>query len=116
MAITSVNFIFNKKAIESRVRTFGKIGTTEITNEFIKDANYHCRKDSGNLIRSAIANSHPEKGLAIWRTPYARRVYYTGTPGRDSNPNASLLWGEKAKAENLAKYKRMLEKLVKREV
>ena len=31
-----------------------------------------------------------------WNTPYARRVYYTGTPSKQANPNASLMWAEKA--------------------
>ena len=30
------------------------------------------------------------------RTKYARRVYYTGTPSKQPNENASLLWCEVA--------------------
>ena len=39
--------------------------------------------------------SRPQDGLAIWDTPYAKRRYYTGTPSKDKNQNASLQWVKK---------------------
>ena len=44
---------------------------------------------------SALISSRPEDGLAVWDTPYAKKVYFTGEPSKDVNPNASLMWAQK---------------------
>lgn len=44
---------------------------------------------------SNASGSDLEKGRAVWDTPYAKRRYYTGTPSKDKNQNASLQWVEK---------------------
>ncbi len=44
---------------------------------------------------SSAKGSDPENGKAVWDTPYAKRVYYTGTPSKDKNPDASLMWAQK---------------------
>lgn len=107
---------FNKSAVKARVEGAKNKGLTIITDAFVKDANFYCRQDSGELMRSAIRVSEPEKGRAIWDTPYAKRMYYTGTPAKDVNPNASLMWGHKAALQNNDKYQRMLQKIIDQEV
>lgn len=72
-----------------------------------QDCNRYVRIDKGTLRKSSYSASQPDKGLIIWNTPYARKVYYTGTPRTTVNPNASLQWCEKAKAEHLEKWRRM---------
>lgn len=99
-------------AIKAKVEADKKKALPIITNEFIKDANFYCKEDSGELQRSAIKASRPEKGEAIWQTPYAKRQYYTGIPSTDRNPNASTLWAHKADAEHRAKYQKMLQKII----
>jgi hypothetical protein len=95
------------------VEAASKKAQTVITNEFIKDANYYCREDTSMLIKSSLQASKPEEGLAVWDTKYARKVYYTGFPSKDVNPNASTLWGEKAKKQHKDKYKKMGQKIAK---
>lgn len=108
----SVKVTLNKAAVAARVQTASAKGTTIIANELLKDANYYCREDTGELERSAIRSSQPEKGLLIWNTPYAKKMYYIGSPSKDRNPNASLQWADRAAKENKDKYNRMLQKLV----
>lgn len=72
-----------------------------------QDCNRYVRIDKGTLRKSSYSASQPDKGLIIWNTPYARRVYYTGTPRTTKNANASLQWCEKAKAAYLEKWRRM---------
>ena len=65
--------------------------------QMLTDCNYFCRQDQGTLIDSSQAKPN---GLTLeisWNTPYAKRVYYTGNPSKNVNPNASLQWAEKAK-------------------
>lgn len=72
-----------------------------------QDCNRYVRIDKGTLRKSSYSASQPDKGLIIWNTPYARRVYYTGTPRTTKNAMASLQWCEKAKSQYLDKWRRM---------
>ena len=56
---------------------------------------------------SSASGSKPKEGLAIWDTPYAKRVYYTGKPSKDVNANASLMWAEKG----VKTYKKELDQV-----
>ena len=76
-----------------------------------KDCNKYVRIDKGTLRKSSYSASRPDQGLIIWNTPYARRVYYTGTPRTTKNRDASLQWCEKAKAERLKKWRDMAAKM-----
>jgi hypothetical protein len=63
----------------------------------LQDCNRYARDDTGRLIASSGSASVLTEGKLCWSTPYARRVYYAGTPRRAHNPAASLRWCEKAK-------------------
>ncbi len=102
----------NKRAIKARVRTACAEARRVISNEFLKDSNKYARHDTGEMIKSSIRSSNIDEGELIWDTPYARRVYYRGTPSTDKNPNASLQWARRAHMENKKKYKKMLEKTI----
>jgi hypothetical protein len=112
----SVRVELNKAAVMARIKNAAADATPVITNEFIKDANYYCREDTGELERSAIRASRPEDGLAVWDTPYAKRMYYTGRPSLDRNKNASLMWAHKAARKFKAKYQTMAQKILDRRV
>lgn len=64
--------------------------------QVLTDCNYYCRQWQGTLISSSNAAANNQELILTWNTPYARRVYYTGTPSKQVNPNASLQWCEKA--------------------
>lgn len=66
-----------------------------VTEAVIEYGNVFVPEDQGTLKDSALIASRPQDGLAIWDTPYAKRRYYTGTPSKDKNQNASLQWVEK---------------------
>lgn len=66
-----------------------------VTDTVVEYGNIFVREDQGALKDSALIASRPQEGLAIWDTPYAKRVYYTGAPSTDKNPDASLQWAEK---------------------
>ena len=79
-------------------------GLPQLAAQALSDCNAFARDDSGTLIGSSAAASDLPNGVLRWATPYARRVYYTGSPSRARNPNASLRWCEKAKAARLAAW------------
>lgn len=81
-----------------------------LSEQVLKDANFYARKDTGAMIDSSQAASDFEKGRLVWDTPYAKKVYYTGTPSKDSNPNASLMWAHKAKNAHNKDWKKLAQK------
>lgn len=94
----AVKVTFDKDKVAAKIRARVDRALAPTSNQILKDCNFYCREDSGELIRSSIRASEPDKGLLVWDTDYASKVYYTGKPAPDTNPNASLRWGEKAKA------------------
>lgn len=85
----------NKGLVAARIREASKLARIAVTEQVIQYGNGYVRVDQGTLRDSALAASDPENGLAVWDTPYARRVYFTGTPSTDVNPDASLMWADK---------------------
>lgn len=85
----------DKNAIMKRVKA-GTLGATiAVTEAVIEYGNLYVREDQGTLRDSSLIASRPREGLAIWDTPYAKRAYFVGTPSKDKNPQASLMWAEK---------------------
>lgn len=82
----------DKAAISRKVRAAADKAVAALTEQVVKDSNYYCRQDQGTLIASSQTASDFAKGIAAWDTPYAKKVYYTGTPSKDVNANASLQW------------------------
>ena len=111
-----VRITFDKMKAAARIKAASEHITEVIAGEFLKDANYYARMDTGMLIHSSIISSDLKAGRVAWVTPYARRVFYFGTPAKDKNPNARLQWAEVARVENREKYIRMGEKLLRQKV
>lgn len=67
----------------------------KVADQMISDCNTFVRKQDGTLAASARVENNGRK--ITWNTKYAKKVYYTGTPRRNVNPQASLMWCEVAK-------------------
>jgi len=65
--------------------------------QILGDCNYYVKVDKGTLKNTAYTEVEGLEMRVIYPQPYAKRQYYTGTPSKDANPNASLMWCEKAK-------------------
>ena len=98
-----------------RVKFFSKSGTVrrlqsvwdnqvmpKLSDTIMEDCNEYVRMQSGELADS-IAKEQNGKRIT-WNTAYAKRVYYTGTPRKNVNPNASLRWCEKATREHKGEW------------
>lgn len=97
MANVTVSVNIDSGAIKSKIEAGELAMLIAVTEQFVEYANIFVRVDTGAMEDSSRTASIPEQGLAIWDTPYAKKTYYTGTPSRDVNPNASLQWAEKSK-------------------
>ncbi len=104
---THVTVIHNVGAIHAKVMGVINDERRRVLKDFIEDANYYCREQTGATKKSAITDSDYEQGIAKWTTPYANRVYWTGEPATNVNPNASLMWAHKAMELNRKKYEDM---------
>lgn len=115
----SVKITRDKNRIAQKIAAGKRAATIAVTEAIIEYGNIYVREDQGVLMASSLigttitdsvnrsdwtdedkknysaaSGSRPEEGLAIWDTPYAKKVYYTGSPSKDRNPNASLQWAE----------------------
>lgn len=97
MQTPSVSVTFDPASVAARLRARWQRGLPELSARILADCNRYARDDSGTLIRSSHTASNLTEGRLAWRTAYARRVYYTGTPRTRRNGGASLRWCEKAK-------------------
>lgn len=94
--INQINLKMNDQAIQRQIQTNWQKIVRPLSEQILGDANYFARIDTGELIKSSLRSSDLGAGLLVWDTRYATRVYYTGTPSRDKNANASLRWVEVA--------------------
>ena len=99
----------DRNAIRKRIQTAWGAGLPMLSGEILKDCNKYCRQDQGALISSSYSHSDLDNGVLVWETPYAKRVYYTGKPSKDVNPDASLMWCEKAHAADGEKWNKQAQ-------
>lgn len=84
-----------------------------LTQQILDDSNDYARVDSGALVASSALHSDPKRGHIEWRTPYAKKVYYTGTPSKDKNARASLMWVEAARKNHGKSWGQLAQKRLK---
>ena len=116
----SVKITRNIAAIQAKIKAGNSMMIPAVTESVIEYGNVFVPEDQGVLEASSLigttlpdtvsrkdwtpedqenysnaSGSDLEKGQAVWDTPYAKRRYYTGTPSKDKNQNASLQWVKK---------------------
>ncbi len=106
-----VTITTNIPKIKLKVDGAWKKTLVPLAEQALTDCNYYVRQDTGALRSSSLSASIPREGLLIWNTPYAKRVYYTGSPSKEVNPNASLMWCEKAHAERGRDWQALAQKI-----
>ena len=81
-----------------------------LAEQMLSDCNTYVRMQDGTLANSARIENGGRN--ITWNTRYAKKVYYTGTPRKNVNPNASLRWGEVAKRKHAKEWAARPTKLV----
>lgn len=105
-----VTITTNRSRIAARIKAGVKRLVPAVAEQALADCNFFARRDQGTMIESSETASDIQKGELVWNTPYAKRVYYTGTPSKDVNPNASLMWCEKAHDTYGAEWEKVAQK------
>lgn len=103
----AVKINFDKSKAKQKILRGVGASVFAVATSLMDYGNNFVRVDQGQLRDSVYTSSEPEKGKVIWDTPYAKKVYYTGTPSTDVNPQASLMWADKAKKV----YKKELQQI-----
>ena len=91
-----VKVTFSRAKVAARIKSGIKSMIPTVAEQALADCNYFARRDQGTMIQSSETASDLKNGELVWDTPYAKKVYYTGKPSHDENPNASLMWCQKA--------------------
>lgn len=107
--------ILNEDKIKADIEQNAKSAQTVLDSVVLSDSNYFVPVKTGTLQKSGIINTRLGSGEVIWRTPYARRLYYEyKKPAYQANPNACSKWFEAAKARWLEKWTRLINERFKR--
>lgn len=106
----------NTKEFVERFEKLAEKARYLLSSQVLADSNKHARMDTGEMIFSSQRASDLTKGLLVWDTPYAKRVYFTGTPSTDRNPDAELMWVHVARDRYSKDWLAMFEQLAKNEV
>lgn len=99
-----------QKTVDRLKSAFSQFALPIVAEQILTDCNTYVRMQTGNL----AASGHVEAGgkRIVWDTSYAKRVYYTGTPRKNVNPDASLRWCEKAKRNHKKQWAQQATRLV----
>lgn len=71
-----------------------------IDSECLRLCDRKIPKDTGALIQSGIINTRVGSGQVIWRTPYARRVYYHPEYNFNEAPERGAYWFDRMKTQH----------------
>ena len=105
-----LDFTFTPMQKEVVENAFGK-ALFAAREQILTDCNFYVRVDQGILRDTATTATKGDMELdVVYSQPYAARVYFTGTPSKDQNPNASLQWCEKAQQTFGKDWIKILEK------
>lgn len=101
---------FNVAKIASKIKAHIETLQPILDTQVLKDSNYYAPMDTGNLMSSGITGSKIGSGQLLWTAPYAKKMYYgVGYKfSKDSNPNAQAKWFEKAKANKMKEWEKIL--------
>lgn len=102
----SVKIVFDKAKCAARIKAATEEVTEKVSTVALADSNEYVRQDQSTLKQSSYTASDLKAGKLVWNTPYAKRVYYTGTPSKDVNSKAALRWAEKAKQKHLKEWEK----------
>lgn len=102
-------FFFQAASNQKIVNAFSK-GLFAAREQILTDCNYFVRQDQGVLKASGKPALKGDVLEISYNTPYAKRVYYTGHPSTNVNPNASLQWCQKAADTFGGDWQRIIEK------
>lgn len=93
-------FIFNKNnTLKSRGLEKGGKVQVFIDSECLRLSERKIPKDTNALIRSGQINTKVGSGQVIWRTPYARRLYYHPEYNFNEAPERGAYWFDRMKKQ-----------------
>lgn len=105
---------FDRNATVMRLENASKSAIFLTATQALKDSNYYCKMQSGDLINSSIRSSDLANGLLIWDTVYAQMQYYLDSTWKNTNPNAQKMWAHKAYSVNKDKWQEIMQAEFKR--
>ena len=111
-----VDLTDNVEKFQKRFTELSDKARYQLSTQILADANKHARMDTGEMIMSSLRASNLPKGELIWDTPYAKKVYFTGTPSTDRNPDAELMWVHVARDRYSKDWLVVFQNLAKREI
>lgn len=114
--MAGVKVFLDKGKVKDRIKDAIPFVNQAMSQQALKDSNFYARQQTSELIESSLRASDFQKGLLVWNTKYARKMYYVGRPRTDVNPNASKMWAHKARAEHGEEWEKIGQEEFKKRV
>lgn len=111
-----VELTSNVEKFQKRFGELSEKGRYLLASQILADSNKHVRADTWSLRNSSLRASDLPKGQLVWDEDYAKRVYFTGTPSTDENPDAELMWVHVARDRYGKDWLVIFENLAKKEI
>ena len=100
---------FDTAQVTKNINTRISMAQKKLDAQVMKDSNYYCPMDTGELQKSVLG-SVIGSGLLVWSKEYAKKMYnFGGTLSKENNPNASVKWFEVAKSRKLASWIKLVD-------
>lgn len=100
---------FDTAQVTKKINTRISMAQKKLDAQVMKDSNYYCPMDTGELQKSVLG-SVIGSGLLVWSKEYAKKMYnFCGTLSKENNPNASVKWFEVAKSRKLASWNKLVD-------
>ena len=105
-----MNFSVNRTLYKHLLEGATHAALEAVGEQALADSNEFVREDQGQLRESGRFDVKGADATISYNTPYAKRVYFTGTPSHDVNANASLQWIHKAQKLYGNDWKKIMQK------
>jgi len=110
---------FDTAQVTKNINTRISMAQKKLDAQVMKDSNYYCPMDSGDLQRSVLGSTLGS-GLLVWSKDYAKKMYNFLTDklsdevassklSKENNINASVKWFEVAKSRKLASWIKLVD-------
>lgn len=100
---------FDTTQVTKKINTRISMAQKKLDAQVMKDSNYYCPMDTGELQKSVLG-SVIGSGLLVWSKEYAKKMYnFGGMLSKENNPNASVKWFEVAKSRKLASWIKLVD-------
>lgn len=106
-----MKIMIDENEIGAKIMNAWKKNLFALSSEILQDCNEYVKIDKGTLKTSSTIHSRLKEGKLVWKTPYAKRQYWTIPKGK--TPGTTWKWCETAKDKKMKRWNELATKGVR---